>query len=615
MDDARFESLVRAVASRRSVSAGLLAAIAAGFGSGFAPGRSRSASVQAQTCGNEGESCVPVGCCAGFVCSESATCIPDPGVPQEICAYEGELCAKRPCCGDLYCNESTGLCEGGGGGAGPICGGAGEACIDGVCCDGSVCGDDGICYQLDPGGGSSCAAAGAACIDGLCCDGSVCGGDGICYQLDTGGGQCGYQGDPCDNGCCDGFACGNDGLCYQLADTGNGGGGNNRCQAEGESCENRDCCDGLTCSPDLACVADGGESCAGEGVSCDAGCCDGLTCGDAGVCEAGVYCAFEGEYCEFLDCCDGLACSEDFACVPSSQAGGNGNGGGNNNSGEDNDGSSTAPKPVKTPRPSKTPTPGGDTTAPQSQPQTTRPNSSGAQASPRPTQAARAVRANTFKGDPVFSTAVPADALPKAEAYAMLAQVATIEPGITVDFAKEGLAGYSGLAIDYVIDGAEQLAGNGEVQAYRSKTPGAAELIDPGQAVTLNPGDSAVRKIEDGWKVSNTGTAPLRILHVIINENGAPTPPAGWNWTDFAFGSPVIEGPLGIMNLAIQQGNVDPGATVGAAAKGSSQAVVQDLGARGARTAPLVPEADGFLRNGNSKPTTVYTVTLSPANG
>jgi hypothetical protein len=591
------------------VGAGLLAALAAGFGSGALTGRSRITPAQAQTCGAQGDPCVPNGCCAGLTCSAEATCQPDPNAP--ICAYEGESCAKRPCCDGLLCTEDgSAICYVPA--PAPTCGNPWEPCIDGVCCDGSVCGDDGICYEL-PTETGQCGYQGEACTNG-CCDGFACGNDGICYQIVVDNTQCGYQGDPCDFVCCDGFACGEDGLCYQLEDT--SGGGNARCQNEGESCANRDCCEGLACSGDQVCVAGGGGgSCAAEGQACDAGCCDGLTCGGAGVCESAVYCAFEGEYCRYLDCCDGLACSEDFACVPSTQAGGN-NGGGNNSGGNDSGGDnnstdSTAPRPARTPKPDKTPA------APAPQPQTTRPNSGGAAATPRAGQAQpeRPARQNTFKGEPVFSTAVPADALPEADAYALLAQVATIEPGLTVDFAKEAVAGYPGLAIDYVIEGSEQLVGGGEVQAYRSKTPGAAELIDAGQSVTLAPGDAAVRKIEDGWKVSNTGTTPLRILHIVVNENGAPTPPPGWSWSEFAFGSPVVEGPLGIMNLAVQRGPVDPDETVGTAAKGSSQAVVQDLAARGARVAPLVPEPDGFLRNASSKPTTVYTVTLSPANG
>ncbi|MGI9254630.1 MAG: hypothetical protein ACR2J8_12865, partial [Thermomicrobiales bacterium] len=533
---------------------------------------------------------------------------------------------------------NDGLCyeDAQGGGGGNACANPYESC-DGVpCCDGSVCGDDLICYQTEQGGGgggNACGYQGDGCGDNSdCCGGFVCGGDGLCYEAQQGGsgGACGYQGDYCADGsiCCDGFSCGNDGLCYE--DAQGGGGGNGKCQNEGESCANRECCDGLTCSGDSICVvSDGGAACGYQGDSCANGeaCCDGFSCGDDGLCaenaggggggggngtsEGDVYCAFEGEYCQYLDCCDGLACSEDFACVPSTQGGG---GGSHSNtsggSGSGSGGSSTAPRPVKTPKPSTTPTAGG----PQPSPKPAS-ASGGAAATPRAAQPARPARANTLKGEPVFSTAVPADSLPDAKAYALLAQIATIEPGITVDFAKEGLADYPGMVIDFVIDGVEQMTSGGEIQAIRSKAPGAAELIDAGQSVTLNPGDAAVRKIQDGWKVSNTGTAPLRMLHIIVNENGAPTPPPGWTWSDYDFGSPVVEGPVGVMNLAVQRATLEADASVGAAADGSSQAVVQDLGPRGARTSPLVPEPDGFLRNASAKPTTVYTVTISPANG
>ncbi|MFM9106200.1 MAG: hypothetical protein ACKOWF_05830 [Chloroflexota bacterium] len=592
MDDARFESLVRAVASRRSVGAGLIAAVAAGLGSAALPGRGRPAPALAQDCGADGQPCVPYGCCPGFVCSETAVCVPEGGGGggEEICAYEGELCAKRPCCGDLICDQASTICVAGGGGG--ACAVEYEPCIDGVCCDGLVCGGDSICYAL-PAETPSCAVQYEACIDGVCCDGFVCGGDGLCYALATDTGACAAGWEPCiDGACCDGFVCGGDGLCYELTQDGGEGeadGGGRRCQAEGDSCENRDCCDGLTCSADLACVADVVET------------------------TQEVYCAFEGEYCQYLDCCDGLACSEDFACVPSTQAsggsrGGNGGNGGNGSNGSNGSatGEDTAPRPVRTPRPDRTATPAAPAPAPAA---TGRPNAAG---TPAP---ARANRPNTFKGDPVFSTAIPAERLPRADAYALLAQVATVDPGITVDFSKEETAAFPGLAIDFVIDGVEQLVAGGEVQVYRSQTPGAAELVDAGQSVTLNAGDAAVRAIESGWKVSNTGTAPLRMLHVLLNENGAPTPPNGWNWTDFDFGSPVLEGPLGIMNLSVQRGTLDPGMSIGVAAEGSSQAVVQDLAARGARTSPLVPEPDGFRRNASSRAATVYAVALNPANG
>ena len=102
----------------------------------------------------------------------------------------------------------------GGGEGEPECAEAGEACnMDADCCDGLVCGDDGLCVEEEV---PECAEAGEACeTDADCCDDLICGDDGVCVEEEVP--ECAEAGEACeaDADCCDDLVCGDDGLCVE----------------------------------------------------------------------------------------------------------------------------------------------------------------------------------------------------------------------------------------------------------------------------------------------------------------------------------------------------------------------------------------------------------------
>lgn len=94
------------------------------------------------------------------------------------------------------------------------------------------------------------------------------------------------------------------------------------CTGWGEDCTESECCDGLVCSSAGTCANEVG-ACAGGFERCEyqegdvyVTCCDGLVCAETGKGELCVYCAPQGESCEYDPCCNGLVCGDDLTCAP-----------------------------------------------------------------------------------------------------------------------------------------------------------------------------------------------------------------------------------------------------------------------------------------------------------
>lgn len=633
MDDARFEALVRAVASRRSVAAGLAAAAAAAMGSIGLPGSGPRRQAAAQECAGDGMPCGGMACCDGFVCNAAFVCVAAQVVTPE-CGGEGASC-DAGCCDGLVCTDANTCAwpvQEGGGTAG-TCAGYNESCAELPCCDGLACKGGAVCIAVDAaaqcafagescavlgccagatcgvdllciaaGGGEAapaCSGQGLSCAELACCDGLVCGGEGICITPADGGATeapaCRWEGDPCgDVACCDGFVCGGEGICVVPAAEGappaeGGEGGQVTCAFEGEYCEFLDCCDGLGCGPDLLCVPGG-----------DGG---GRRNRDQGAeAEGQVVCAFEGEYCEYLDCCEGLTCSADFACVPGEgrrsgggNAGESGGGGGNNRQRADRapkpeDDAPKPPRDQNAPRPDRTPKPG----------------------QPAGTQGP-AVARQKIDVEPFVAT-LPQGAIPDAQNRAYLLQIVTVAPGREVEMKPEDAEGFPGVMVDQVLEGTERIVSDAPATVYREGSPDRPEEIPAGQEVTLEPGDGIVRRAEAGWTVVNGGTAPLRLLHAVLNENGTPPPPPGWSWKDYQFARPIPEGPAGEVKVELREVELKPGETLPAPAPGASQAAVQDFADERTRTVPLVPNPDGSARYLGTKDASVFVLTVSPVN-
>ena len=150
------------------------------------------------------------------------------------------------------------------------------------------------------GDGARCAEEGAACTaDEDCCEGLVCGADGLCEEAPA---VCAAEGEACtaNADCCTGLECVDD-VCTVVEVV---------CAEEGEACTaDADCCTGLECVDDVCAVVE--VVCAEEGEACtaDADCCTGLECVDD-VCAEVVGCAGDadcpddGLYCTGVESCD-----------------------------------------------------------------------------------------------------------------------------------------------------------------------------------------------------------------------------------------------------------------------------------------------------------------------
>jgi hypothetical protein len=532
MDDARFEALARAVASRRSLSAGLFAAAAA-VAAGLPLGRSRRSAAQ-EGCAFEGESCAGVGCCEGLACSAEFICY-NP-FAEDVCAGAGESCSKSACCAGLFC------------------------------------GDGQICYGTDGGGEVACAGPGESCVELGCCGGLGCS-EGICVAVESG-------------------------------ETGP------TCAFAGESCAVLECCDGLGCSEDVICVpVNGGQAtpvCAFAGESCASlTCCEGLACGDGQICVTVPTCAFENEYCAFLECCDGLTCGPDDLCIPGGGARRDRDSDEPGGDSEDSiDGTSAQPRATRaprTPRPVQTPETG------------VREITQDSDATPA-AQARRRPNLPPVEGETLFTATLQPGDVPDADAYALLAQAVTIDPGMSVSMAAETVDGFDGLAIDLVLEGEERIRSVGELRVVRRGAEGTAELVDPETDVILAPGDAAIRRLGESWTTANPGSGPLRLLHVTLSEDGPPPAPQSWERDDYQFALPVPEGDLGAMEIEIDMVTLEPDTALPPAANDEHQAaVLSPAGGRGP-VRPLVPMPDGSSRNASAQASTIYRVTARPAD-
>jgi hypothetical protein len=280
-------------------------------------------------CGSTG-ACGNTGLCANGVCQQQP--MTTPCGPSVSCA-NGMYQQQSFCNGNGSCNTLGAISCGA-----YVCNGAGNACLtscnftlngDNDCASGYYCsgGTSGMCLlKKAPGPSAGCSLGHECttnfCVDGKCCNSSVCGtcqtcASGSCANLGNGAlelhGMCPNNNPPCGNtGTC------TNGACTQ--------------GAAGTDCIAASCADTFTLQPTSTCNGSGScstpstQTCSPytcSGTSCRGTCADDSQCFptthycDAGVCKpkktAGDACGREGECGLYLGsmthCTDGYCCT------------------------------------------------------------------------------------------------------------------------------------------------------------------------------------------------------------------------------------------------------------------------------------------------------------------
>ena len=310
MDDRRFDSLTRALASgqnRRSVLKGLL-----GLG-----GVTLAGSVTAPAAGaarRPTPTPKPVSCPGQQHWNGSACVCPDGNTKcgPDCCPHGQAECCDNACCyGECYGEElccPTGqlVCNG-------SCCAAGDDCIGGACQSCVPCGDqccsapNSQCCQSDEG--SYCVAAGSTCCDSdsNCSSLTYC--DGIVlHEFTCSQGVCVDNPQSCagDDPCVT-YECDSGRLMCVASTTLDCCRNNEECDAV-DSCTPGVCSDTHTCNTVSSCTAQGGI------------CCDGTCTSGAGCCTTDSECAqydhCEGTYIMGYLCSDGGCVAHATACNP-----------------------------------------------------------------------------------------------------------------------------------------------------------------------------------------------------------------------------------------------------------------------------------------------------------
>jgi hypothetical protein len=167
----------------------------------------------------------------------------------------------------------------------------------------------------------------------------------------------------------------------------------------------------------------------------------------------------------------------------------------------------------------------------------------------------------------------------------------------------------TGLRLDYVLSGTVTVRSTGPVQLLR---PGASawEVIAPETALSLNPGDAVLLRMEDAFAATNASVTPVDLLEgVLFGGMIADDPiPNGWDYHDQDILHSLVPMPPGPVTVRLHEATLEPGADLPLPLGAVLQlAVTLDeratVGSRGTFD----------KRNLGKAPVAIYVLTLEPA--
>jgi hypothetical protein len=213
----------------------------------------------------------------------------------------------------------------------------------------------------------------------------------------------------------------------------------------------------------------------------------------------------------------------------------------------------------------------------------------------------------------LFTTIVPAAALPVAPLRDFLLWQATIEPGVTVDFPPGYGACCPGPLVAHVLSGELTLRVEGSLQVLHTNstaTQAPGEDVVPGTDVVLRPGDTALWRFELPTTFANSGVTPLRLISGGLFGGYAPAPVEGYQIPDFVELVPAPPLPPGPVTMELVRVDLPPGTGVAAAPVGALRLTIRESGA-----GVIAREADGAVVNRGRTPVVVDVLTLFPHAG
>jgi hypothetical protein len=215
--------------------------------------------------------------------------------------------------------------------------------------------------------------------------------------------------------------------------------------------------------------------------------------------------------------------------------------------------------------------------------------------------------------EPLFATELPATAIPVAPTTDFPLWQATMDPGVTVVSPPRYFACCPGPLFTHVLSGEVILRVDGPLQVSRSgtlATPGLVEAIPPGSAVTLEPGDTALWRLELPMTSVNPGPEPLQLVGGGLFGGYAPAPVAGYQIVDFVEQTPAPALPPGAVTMELVRVHLPPGSDLAAAPVGALRLAIRESGA-----GILKRQADGTLANSGRTAVMVDVLTLFPHSG
>lgn len=142
-----------------------------------------------------------------------------------------------------------------------------------------------------------------------------------------------------------------------------------------------------------------------------------------------------------------------------------------------------------------------------------------------------------FPIETLFTTTLPASAVPTTSSGALLIWYVTIATGTQVTTPRELVACCPGPKIEHVVAGELRLRVAGPLQVTRAAsagTPSPVEEIAPETEVVLRAGDTAVYDLALSVTYSNLGTDVVRLVSGGLFAGVPPVPPAGYTIDSFA---------------------------------------------------------------------------------
>ncbi len=210
----------------------------------------------------------------------------------------------------------------------------------------------------------------------------------------------------------------------------------------------------------------------------------------------------------------------------------------------------------------------------------------------------------------LFSSALPAEALPHGDRISGNLSHFTVEPGTASSWEPAPNGCCPGVRVDYVVEGELVVRPGGPARVMRSRADLSSERVAAGSEVLLGPGDTLMSRYEDPFESENAGTNPVRLLDWVFVDGFVTSNhgnPSGW---DYHFdGHSIFDLALGeqAATLRLDRVTLRPGAVLPLAPGDIAQ-----FGLTLADDEPLGAGTDGTLENDGDTPITVHVLTVTP---